>query len=129
MIDKEFPSRDAKSIEALYMSGKAGAILHEGTALVLKARAVGFEFAGAPYPKKDADSEIYWRYKNNLCRSNYGVITTKCKHPNDITELLGLERTNYLMRPELFRTIYVGSGNMARGWLGKHNIFRSYNKY
>lgn len=81
LIDRDFPTRDAKSIDALVMSGKVGAKLQDGTALVLKARAVGIEFAGAPYPKKNENSEIHWRYKNNICRANYGVITSKCKNP------------------------------------------------
>ena len=81
LIDKDFPTRDSKSIDALVMSGKVGAKLQDGTALILKGRAVGIEFAGAPYPKRDENSEIHWRYKNNICRANYGVITTKCKNP------------------------------------------------
>ncbi|AEE96865.1 extracellular solute-binding protein [Mahella australiensis] len=81
LIDPDFPTRDNKSSQALYMDGKVGAVLQEGTGLVLKARAVNVEFAGAPYPKKDASSDIHWRYTNPLCRANYGVITSACKNP------------------------------------------------
>lgn len=81
LIDRDFPTRDGKSIDALVMAGKVGAKLLDGTALVLKGRAVGIEFTGAPYPKRDENSEVYWRYKNNICRDNYAVITSKCKNP------------------------------------------------
>jgi putative aldouronate transport system substrate-binding protein len=81
LIDPDFPTRDDASCQALYMSGEAGAVLQEGTGLVLEGRAAGIEFTAAPYPKKDASSEIHWRYKNPLCRATYGVITTACENP------------------------------------------------
>ena len=81
LIDRDFPSRDAKSSEALYMGGKVGALLQSGTAIMIKGDAVGIKWAGAPYPQKDADTEIHWHQKNNICRDNYGVITSKCENP------------------------------------------------
>jgi len=81
LIDKDFPTRDAKSAEALYMSGKVGATLNDSTALCLKTRAVGIDFVGAPYPKINANTDIHWRYLNNICRDYYGVVTSKNKYP------------------------------------------------
>ena len=121
LIDKDFPTRDSKSIDALVMSGKVGAKLQDGTALILKGRAVGIEFAGAPYPKRDENSDIHWRYKNNICRDNYAVITSKCKNPEAAVKWFdyhytyeglklfnfGVEGKSYTSIDELGRPQYV----------------------
>jgi putative aldouronate transport system substrate-binding protein len=92
LIDKDFPSRDAKMLESLATSGKAGAWF--GTSgveierYIIAGRAGNEKYAlyGCSYPKtmdgkKPAYRQVDWKVRNYNA-----AITTSCKYPELATQ-------------------------------------------
>lgn len=128
LIDKDFATRDQKSIDAMAASGKAGAWLSswgEGLQkyLTLNKDDAEYDLIAAQYPSNEEGVKPNYRQANNVVRGPYTTITSKCEYPEEVVRWLdygfteegallfsfGIEDESYEMidgKPELTELIY-----------------------
>lgn len=88
LVDKDFPTRDAKSRDAMATSGKAGAWLgswgeHLVNYLALKEDDPKYELIGVPHPILEEGQTIKYRQKNPVITNRNAVITKNCEYPEE----------------------------------------------
>ncbi len=86
LIDKDFATRDRKSKEAMYTSGKAGAYMAaygnvDMYAASLKANDPKGQFGAAVYPSLKAGETVHYRNNNTYNKGYDAVITSSSKNP------------------------------------------------
>ncbi|SHH57075.1 extracellular solute-binding protein [Clostridium grantii] len=93
LLDKDFATRDNKSRDALFSSGKAGAGI-EGYGAFGPYLASGktsdpnFALAAAPMPSLNKGEDVHLRQTNPYVRDYYGVVTADSKYAEEAVKWL-----------------------------------------
>jgi putative aldouronate transport system substrate-binding protein len=94
LIDPEFAARDGAAISQLEASLQMAARQYEGTSIVIRTRNFAAEsgsdafMIGAPYPTRDADTPLHWRYQNFPCRGEWTMFFDTPNVREHLTELI-----------------------------------------
>jgi putative aldouronate transport system substrate-binding protein len=86
LIDMDFPTRDYKSTDAMFTSGKAGARVcaYGDVDVLLSAMKITdpkVQLTAVPYPSLKPGQQVHYRQSNNYNKGCSTVITSACKNP------------------------------------------------
>lgn len=91
LIDKDFATRDDKSLESMITSGRAGAMVTAWGSLdlynnVMKAKDPKALLVAAPYPGLKPGENVKYRQKNYFNHGTPTVVTTSCRAPEEAVD-------------------------------------------
>lgn len=93
LIDKDFATRDQNAIDAMAVSGKAGAWVGAADVainpyLLLKKDDPKYELTGAPFPTLKKGDKVKISQKNWLAGGHDVAITRACKYPEEAVKFM-----------------------------------------
>jgi putative aldouronate transport system substrate-binding protein len=145
LIDTEFATRDAQSLNALIDSGEMTAVHQQSPSFINAKKQFGQLWTGTPYPTLEKGTPNPWRFSNNVSRGNYTLISATNKHPDESIKWLdygysleGMQLMNFGVDGQDYNGLtekgypnyiedYVTADGNAAEWTNRRSVFRVHN--